>query len=301
MEKVKQALASLTKTEASRSALAAEIVEWIKPNHLTTDLISLFLNTRRLNAGDLLVKKLRRPGMRVRKFVPGTVHLADEIAVEDRVNYLLDGHVVKTMVNLWDLEAGDLGTLAEIKQEMTQKLTDFYVGRVFGLLATVWNATNTPYNYVEVAGDLTKAALDDAIDYITYRSGAVRSVVGVRNRLLPITDFAGYTTYNGQHAFSDPILTEALRSGWIGQYRGVTNILGIPQVWDNPADNNALIPENYVLVIGENAGEFITFGEPKWKEYTDMEPTPPYFVLEMYQQWSLLVDMAESIFVIKLT
>jgi len=300
-EKIKLALASLTRTEESRKELAEVITEWFQPNHLTTDLISLFLNTRQLKPGDMLVKKLRKPNTRVRKFVPGTVHLADEVEVTSRVNYVLDGHVVKLMANLWDLERGEIGTVEDMKREMVGALVDFYAGHVFSLLTTVWDSTNTPDNYTEVSGDLTKTALDNAIDYINYKAGGVRSIVSVKRNLLPITEFAGYGTYDSHKQFSDPILTEALREGWIGQYRGVRSIVGLPQMWDNPESDTAMIPEDFVLVIGENAGEFITFGDPVWKEYTDMVPTPPYWVCEAYQQWGLVVDYAEGVYVIHLT
>jgi len=297
-EQVKKALAEVTRSEASRKAFAEVIVEWIKPNHLTTDLISLFLDTRRLMPGDMLIKKLRKPHVKVRRFVPGTVHLADEIEVTDRINYVLEGHIVKVMCNLWELEHGEIGTVQEIRQEMTGKLVDFYAGKVFDLLTTVWTAANTPSNYAEVSTSVTKTALDAAIDEINYRAGGVQAIVGVKNSLLPITDFAGYSTYDSHKQMSDPILTETLRTGWIGQYRGVTNIIGLEQIWDNPEDNATMIPEDKILVIGKNAGEFITYGEPMWKEYTLMEPTPPYFVLEAYQQWGLVVDKAEGIYVI---
>jgi len=299
-EQVKKALASLSRDEATRHELAEVIIDWIKPNHIPTDLISLFLDTRRLMPGDMLVKKLRKPHIKVRRFVPGTVHLADEIEVTDRINYVLEGHIVKAMCNLWELEKGEIGSVEEIRAEMTGKLVDFYAGKVFALLSTVWTAANTASNYAEVSTSLTKTALDAAIDEINYRTGSVKAIVGLRSKLLPITDFAGYGTYDSATQFSDPILTEALRSGWIGQYRGVTNIIGLPQIWDNPEDNDTMIPEDYILVIGHNAGEFVTFGEPKWKEYTDMVPTPPYFILEAWQQWGLVVDKAEGVYVIKI-
>lgn len=299
-EAVEKAFASVAKTEASRNALASVIIEWVKPNHLTQELMSLFLDTRQLKPGDILMKKLRRPHIKVRQFVPGTIHIADEIEVTDRLNHILNSNVIKVMVNLWDLERGELGTVSEIRQEMTQALIDFYLSKVFDLLGTVWDATNTPDNYAEVSTTLTKTALDTAIDRINYRGGGVKSIVSVKNNLLPITEFAGFATYDSHKQMSDPIITEALREGWIGKYRGVNNILGLQQVWNNPLDNDPLIAEDFVLVIGNNAGEFITYGEPKWKDYTDMQPTPPYFVMEVYQQWGLIVDRAEAIYVIKI-
>ena len=42
-----------------RTALAEMLVEVIKPNHLTGDMVSLFLKTRALKPGDSLVKKIR--------------------------------------------------------------------------------------------------------------------------------------------------------------------------------------------------------------------------------------------------
>jgi hypothetical protein len=213
---------------------------------------------------------------------------------------VLEGHIVKVMSNLWDLEKGEIGTVQEIRQEMTSKLVDFYAGKVFSLLSTVWNAANTPDNYAESSTKLTKTALDAAIDRINYRAGGVRAIVGVKNSLLPITEFAGYATYDSHKQMSDPILTEALSEGWIGKYRGVNNIIGLSQTWNNPEDNTALLPENYVLVIGNNAGEFVTFGDPQWKEYTEMAPTPPYFILEACIQTGLIVDAAEAIYIIRL-
>lgn len=300
LEKVQKALASAARDEASRRELAATIVEWINPNHLTTDLMSILLPTRSLNEGDLLVKKLRKPGIRVRKFVPGTIHLADEIAVTDRLNYAFDAHIVKTMANLWDLERGDIGTVQDMRREMTSALSDFYMNRVFTLLGSVWSETNTPDNYAETA-TLTKTVVDDAIKQINYRAGGVQAIVAVRNTLLPMVDWVGYSTYDSHKQFSDEILTETLRSGWFGQYKGVSNVIGLNQIWNDPEANEALLPEDLVLVIGKNVGEFVTFGQPRWKEYTDMVPTPPYFVLEMYQQWGMIIDNAEGIYVIKIT
>lgn len=49
--KFKEAYASLAKDPSKRQALASLIVEYINPLHLTSDIVSLFLNTRNLNPG----------------------------------------------------------------------------------------------------------------------------------------------------------------------------------------------------------------------------------------------------------
>jgi len=98
MEKnYKEAIAELLKA-GDREALAQLIIEYVQPNHLTNDFVSMLLTTRSLNPGDALVKKVRK-GIKVRTLVPGSIHLASEITVRDRINYVLDGADVKVTYN----------------------------------------------------------------------------------------------------------------------------------------------------------------------------------------------------------
>ena len=87
--KLKEAYASLIK-EGKREAVVQLITEYAEPGHITTDFVRLLLNSRSLNAGDSLVKKIRK-GIKVRTLVPGAIHLASEITVSDRINFVLDG------------------------------------------------------------------------------------------------------------------------------------------------------------------------------------------------------------------
>lgn len=91
--KLKEAFASLVK-EGKREALAQLIVEYVEPQHIATDFIGMLMNTRNLKPGDALVKKVRK-GIKVRTLVPGAIHLASEVTVSDRINYVLDGADVK--------------------------------------------------------------------------------------------------------------------------------------------------------------------------------------------------------------
>lgn len=296
-KQLKEAIASLMK-EGKRGALAELITEYVQPNHITQDFVSLLLNSRRLNVGDALVKKVRK-GIRVRTLVPGSVHLRSELTVTDRINYVLDGADVGVNANLWELESGELGTVESIKAEMQAKLRDYYINKVFTALSTVWSAVNTPNNYTAVGGSLTATALKNAIDYINQTTGGVRAVVGTRAALTPITTFgAGWSdgTSTDWHPVPENI-REIMQTGWLGRYYGAP-ILALQQEYDNPDDYNALLPSDKVLVIGENVGEFITYGDVQTKEWTDMEPTPPYWKYEIYQQFGMLIDRADGIFVL---
>lgn len=293
---LKAAYASLIK-EGKMDALAALLVEYVQPNHITTDFISLLMNTRRLNPGDALVKKVRK-GIKVRTLVPGRIHLASELTVSDRINYVLDGADVKVTANLWELESGELGTVESIKTEMQAKLKDYYLGKVFTALTTVWTAVNTPSNYTSVGGPLTAQALEDAIDFINQTTSGVKAVVGTRAALAPITKFGAFWDDDGTRIADVPDnIREIMATGFLGRYYGA-RIIALDQVYDNPEDYNALIPTDKVLVLGENIGEFITYGDVRSKDYVDMRPTPPQQYFEIYQQFGMIIDRADGLFVI---
>lgn len=296
--KFEQAYASLAQNRNQREALASLIVEYIDPKHITQDIVGLMLNTRSLNPGDALVKKVRK-GIEVRQLVPGAVHLANEITVTDRINYMLDGADVKVTANLWELESGELGTVASIRSEMLAKLKDYYINRVFTALANVWTDTNTPNNYTS-GSELTSAMLKDALDWIRYTVGNVRAVVGTRRGLGPITQFAGFHTDGSTTVAYDEGIQEIYRTGWVGSWYGA-NIVALDQVWNNLVDYEAQIPNRYVLVLADNVGEFITYGDVRWKQWEDMNPTPPDWYLELYQQFGMIIDNAMGIYVLDIT
>jgi hypothetical protein len=290
-----EAIASLLK-DGKREALAQLIIEYVQPNHLTADMVSLLLTTRSLNPGDALVKKVRK-GIKVRTLVPGRIHLASEITVADRINYVLDGADVKVMYNEWELNSGEIGSVEEIRTEMGAKLRDYYLGKVFTALSTVWSTVNTPNNFTNVGGALTALALEDAIDNINQTTSGVKVVVGTRAALAPITKFGAFYT-DGTNVTDVPDnVREIMRTGFLGQYYGA-RIVALDQIYDNPMDYNALLPTDKVLVIGQGVGEFITYGEVRTKEWTDMRPTPPQWYLELYQQFGMIIDRADGIHVI---
>lgn len=296
--KLKEAVASAAKS-GDRDALAQILVEYIQPGHVTTDFVGMLLNSRSLKEGDILLKKVRK-GIKVRTLVPGAIHLKDEITVTERANYVLDGADVGVQFNEWELESGELGSIQDIRGEMLLKLRDYYQNKVFTALSTVWSTVNTPNNYTTVATNINATVLKAAIDYVNRTVGGVRAVVGTRERLTPITTFGGFWSDGTSNFAVDSQLEEVMRTGWLGRYYGAP-IVAVKQDYDNPEDYNALIPNDKVLVIGENVGEFITYGEPRYKEWVNNEPTPPYWNLEIYQRFGLIVDRAEGIYVIEVT
>jgi len=299
-KELKEAVASLMKEPGKRDALASLIVEYIQPNHITTDFVGMLLNTRNLNPGDALLKKVRK-GIRVRTLVPGSIQLASEITLTERMNYMLDGADVKVTANEWELEMGQIGTVDEIKTEMLAKLKDFYMAKVFTALSTVWTAVNTPLNYTNVGGPVTSTALENAIDWINQTTGGVKAIVGSRVAMTPITKFGGFWN---DHTVTPtvwgnlPAIQEIMQNGILGKYYGC-QLISVEQVYNYIDLYQKMIPEDKILVIGNNVGEFITYGDVKNKQWTNMEPTPPQWFLEFYQQYGMIVDNAMGIYVLK--
>ncbi len=290
----KEALAELMRSD--KEAFAEILVEFIQPNHVSEEVLSLLLDTRSLNAGDLLVKKVRK-GIEVKTLVPGSVHLASEITITDRINFMLDGADVKVTYNAWELERGEIGTVDEISAEMRAKLRDYYVNKVFTALSSIWTAGNTPDNYTAMGGTLSAAALEDAINGINLTTPGAKLIVGARAAVTPITKFGAFWTDGTNVGYTEELIMRIFENGWLGKYYGVP-VLALEQVYDNIEDWNALIPVDKVLVIGEKVGEFINYGDVLSKQWVDMNPTPPQWFLEIYQQFGMIIDNVRGIHVI---
>jgi hypothetical protein len=298
-ELFKKAYAEVAKTD--KHALAELIVEYIDPKHISQDIVGMFLKTRALNPGDALVKKVRR-GIEVRQLVPGQTTLASQITLKDVVTYNLDTAYAEVSHNEWEVESGEIGTVDEIRREMMAKLSDFYCTRVMNALYTL--AALDSGNFYHVSSPITRSTLEDAIDLVADVAGSVRAVVGRRTALAPITKFAGYRVGVGAlEASGYPVpvpsaLEEIRRTGWFGVYYGA-NFIALEQIYDNPYDRNRLIQDDLIVVIGDDCGEFITYGDVREDQWTDMSTAPPTWHLRIYQQFGLLFDRMENVAIIR--
>ena len=291
--KEKEAIAGLMADSGNRDAFAEMLIEYIQPNHVATDYMSLLMDTRSLKPGDSLVKKIRK-GIKVRTWVPGSIGLKSEITVSDRINYILDGAEVGVIANEWELESGEIGSVESIRNEAQLKLRDYFMNKVFTLLTTVWTAGNTPNNYTDVGGSVTATALKNMIDRINQTTSGVKAIVGTRAALTPITAFGASWSDGSSNLIVPENISEIMSTGFLGKYYGAP-IIALAQTYDNPEDHNTQLPTDKILVIGEKVGEFVTFGEARSKEWTDYQPTPPYWHMDIVQQFGLIVDNAEGI------
>lgn len=321
-EEERRALAELA--ESNRHAYAEVITEYVDPVRLSLDLMGQFMGTREMNFGEILVKRFKGR-YNVQQIVPGQISLGQQITIRDKaVSYNLDILSAGALYNELELRNGGPQftpeqVRADVKADLDEKLTL----RTWNALANIWTTANASAltipgsansNFIDASGPLTAAALDAAIDHTNYWAGSVRSIIGTEAALAPLSTFGQYQIITGTNSDflltqnGQPALTVQNTSPYgpgskaVETYRGVTNIVRIPQVFDKTEyPPLPLLPDDFVLVVGDDIGDFVTYGGPQTKEWTDMEPTPPYWHYETWLQFGMMLWNVRGITVIKVT
>lgn len=238
--------------------------------------------------------------------VPGQMHLADQVHVQDKIIRAFDRLIAGATCSLWELNSGEIGTVQSITRDLRADLTDNLVARVFNLLTTVWNATDTPSNYVDASsGGITSTILDDMIEEILERAGSVKAIVGARRALLPIYEFATSVPVIVESGVSGTALPtdqflEFYRNNRVTSYKGIP-LVELGQVFSGNLPNirEKLIPTDKIVVVGDNAGEIALMGGFETQDYTDMRKQPPEYVIHGWQAYSVIFDAIDRVGLIK--
>jgi hypothetical protein len=314
-------LAELAKTDLT--AYAEVITEYIDPVYLTLDLASTFMPTREIQLGQQFVKSFKGK-YHVQQIVPGQVTLGEQIVLRNKaLSFNIDILSAKAEYNVLELQhGGPAYTPEQVRTDVRAALQEKLLMRGWNALANIWTTANasaltisgsSTSNFIDASGPLTASVLDTAIDHVNFWSGRVRAIVGTESALAPLSTFGqykliggsntdNYVAINGQPALTyDNVSPYGGRYG-VESYRGVSNIIRIPQIFDKSESPwRPLLPTNYVLVIGEDIGEFITYGGPQTKEYVDNRPTPPYWNYETWVQFGMMVWNAKGLVKIAVT
>jgi len=313
------ALAELARKD--KAAFAEVITEYIDPVYLTLDLASTFMDTKEMSFGDILVKRFKGK-YHVQQIVPGQITLGEQITVRDKAMSInLDILSAKASYNTLELEHGGPQFTPEVvKSDVQKALAERVLMRTWNALANIWTTANvtaltitgaTNSNFLDASGALTASVLDAAIDHTNYWAGSVRTIIGTESALAPLSTFGqyqiigtdNYVTQNGQPPLTiQNVSPYGNGSKAIESYRGVTNIVRLKQIFDQSEyPPRPLLPNDFVLVVGDNIGQFITYGGPQYKEYIDNEPTPPYWNYETWLQFGMMIWNARGLTKIKVT
>lgn len=318
----REALAELQVRD--RKAYAEVVTEYVNPVYLSLDLMGQFMNTREMSFGDIHVKRFKGK-YHVQQIVPGQITLGEQITIRDKAyTYNLDILSAKALYNELELRHGGVQfTPEQVREDVRAALNEKLVMRTWNALANIWTTGNSTAltipgssnsNWIDASGALTSTALDAAIDHTNYWAGSVRAIIGTEAALAPLSTFGQYKLVTGTNSdmfFStngQPYGTFNNGSPFgngpkpVESYRGVSNIVRLKQIFDETEfPPTPLLPSDFVLVIGDNVGEFITYGGPQTKEWTDMEPTPPNWTYETWIQFGMMIWNARGITKIKVS
>ena len=307
-----------------RAAFAEVITEYVDPVYLSLDLMGQFMGTREIKFGDMYVKRFKGK-YNVQQIVPGQITLGQQITVRDKAyTYNLDILAAKAAYNELELKnGGPAFTPEQVRADVRAALDEKLVLRTWNALANIWTTANASAltiqgsansNFLDASGPLTSTILDAAIDHTNYWAGSVRAIIGTEAALAPLSTFGQYKLISGANTDSY-VATNGQPAGTfqnvspfgggpkgVESYRGVSNIVRLKQIFDaTEYPPTPLLPSDFVLVVGDNVGEFITYGDAQTKEYTDYEPTPPYWNYETWIQFGMMIWNARGITKIKVT
>ena len=319
-ERFQKALAEHIKTAGNapnrRSAFAEVMMDVIQPNKLTLDLFTSFMPTITIAPGDEIARRVRRAMYPIRSMTPGAKHLTDQTSFVDKYTFVFDRLIAGTSCSLWELNSGEMGTVQQMRDNLRADIFDNLVSKVFSLLTTTWNESDTPDNYQDLGSTLTQTALDTAIESMLDNGQNVRMIMGTRKALRPLYTFAQFREFELAGANTDAAafavesaFNEFTNSRTVRRYTGIP-VVELPQVTRNMLPANAfsgnlradrLIPDDKVLIVADNPGVIALYGGTEYQDYTDPSTQPPNYVIHSWQAYGMMVDDPEGISILKLT
>jgi hypothetical protein len=305
-----KSVAELAKTAGStpggKSAFAEMLIQLVEPEFINLEIFNAFMPTRQVNVGDPTIRRLRRGKYSVQSMVPGTAHLVSQpTTVNDFHSFVFDQLIGGVRESLANVQEGSHITVDMMRTQLQNDIIETLVARVFNLIGSTWTTAKTPSHYVQTS-TVTYTQLDELIENVMYTAGDVKAIVGVRRAIRPIYEFSGFREYSyltGGSQIAYPVpekLMEYLNTNRVTSYKGIP-IIETPQIFRNqlPTPREALLPEDQILVIGQNAGEILLYGGVEFQEHTDTSIQPADYVLHAWQKYGLVVDMPQNIGVIK--
>ncbi len=232
-----------------RLAVATDIIKWVIDDVYDDDIIGMIADVETFNEGEEvkfhilegLIAYIHEPG----SFAPRSVLTKTEVVLPTQLVS------VATELDIGQLRSGRYGTINDLRRRATEAL----LGRRNKLLwETTYGAvtaTATDGNYATFASSATaatkRAAIDAALTYVhDNNSQGPKAIIGRYTALDWLPDLG--TSY-----WSDRMLDEINRTGFVGEYKGVP-VIRLRSYKDE--DENQFISASNIMVIGDASVKF---------------------------------------------
>lgn len=279
-------------TEEGRHAVAEKIVKYVSDSVEQRDLAALLLPKETIPVGTTAEYAL--PGkLRVYWHEPGSY--APRTQMAQRVftvpSWMLSAH---PEYEISQLEAGRYGTVQDQVKAAREALLGAINARVFNTVSG--SIATTDRNYSASVANLTKTALDNGINWVEDQVGGAVAIVGRRNLLNRMLDFNTNSSSTELGIFDDATKNTIMKTGNIPTYRGVP-LIGLKQWRDG--FGQLTIPQDTVLVIGQDVGKYVVTQELRSKDAIDVDTL--VWHIHMYQKLGAAVFFPERMYKIQVT
>lgn len=245
--------------DEARTAIAKKIVKYISDSIEQRDLASLMLPKETIPVGTT-AEYVVRSGLKAYWHEPGSY--APRTAMTQKVftvpTWMVSAH---PEYEISQLEAGRYGTVQDQVKEARKAILGAINARVFNTISGSISASDS--NYATCAGGLTRAALDDGINWVEDQVGSTKAIVGRRNLLYKMLDWNIDATYGDIGLYGDETKEKLLKTTKMPAYRGIP-VIGLPQWRDE--FGVLTIKQDEVLIIGEDIGRYVVNQELRSKD-----------------------------------
>jgi hypothetical protein len=287
-----QEMRDALETEEGRHAVAEKIVKYVSDSVEQRDLAALLLPKEVIPVGTTAEYAL--PGkLKVYWHEPGSYAPRTQMAqkVFTVPSWMLSAH---PEYELAQLEAGRYGTVQDQVKAAREAILGATNARVYNTLSGA--IATTDKNYAASVANLTKAAIDRAINWVEDQTGGAAAIVGRRNLLYNMLDFNTNSSSTEVGIFDDATKNTIMKTGKVPVYRGVP-VIGLNQWRD--AFGQLTIPQDTVLVIGQDIGKYVVTQDLRSKDAIDVDTL--VWHIHLYMKLGAAVFFPERMYKIKVT
>jgi len=232
-----------------RRAIATKIVENVKKDVYTQDLVPMFCDVRRFKQGEELQFGVTK-GLRAHYVEPGGYGIRSMVTKEvvtmpkRRVNVSLE-------LDIGQLRAGRYGTIADFKKLAAEQLLIQRNYLVWETIYGAFSSTTTDGNYATFASSATagtkRTALNLGIEYVEDNTAAGCQAVVGRYGVLSWLEDITYSNYG------DKTLEKINQTGYVGVYKG-QQVIRLKSGQDS--DGNEKVDANNIMILGKGTCKF---------------------------------------------
>jgi hypothetical protein len=287
VEEASKIIAKMAKTSEGRQELAEIVKIALEDSYNKFDIIPLLFDVKHFKLGDKPMFKTHKKGIVAywtapNAYVPKSQNYDTEIFMQ------FEGLGVRPACLLSDLKTGRVDSFASLIADGKEAMELAIYQKVYELLAQVYNAAGEAKENQVATNELTKDALDKAINQVRKQVGGAPTI---------IADYDLCTKIEGFEGFTEIALEEIRNHGLLGKYRGC-NIVYLPEIL-NPVTQESIVPTDKLFVVGRKVGIYGDYADMDFMEEVDINDKS--WNCRLDKEMGLAITKPEGIYLVNIT